>query len=262
MKIVVILGSPRKMNSYDICKMIEEKFSDVRQITFEYLHIASMNIKECKGCGQCLKKGEQYCPIIDDVSYIKEQLLSADGIIFSSPVYTCHVTSVLKKLIDRLAYLFHRPELIGKPAINVITTAGGAKKVTRKYLRMTACGFGCHLVGTISIISPMFFQKNDYYNLYNEKYNKKMNGMIDKVVSNFHRAIINDQLPKPTFYDIYMFNGLKSKTYMSDADYNFWKEKGWLNSNYYYKTKINIVKKFFGYSLCQLIKMTWKRIQK
>lgn len=261
MNILVLLGSPRKKDSYNLCKMIENKMNKKGATSFKYIHLASMNIKECRGCDQCLKKGEEYCSIKDDISELREKLINADGIIFASPVYVCHVTATFKKVIDRLAYLFHRPELIGKPALNVITTGGGARKVTGKYLKMTACGWGCNLIGTISVISPMFFEGKKDNNMYNPKYCQKVNRTMDKLIDEFYESISNFQLPHPSFYDIFMFNGLRSKTYMSQVDYKFWESKGWLNSSYYYKTKINAFKRLFGYLLNQMIKTVWKKMQ-
>jgi multimeric flavodoxin WrbA len=258
MNILVLLGSPRKKDSYNVCKMIENKMKKKGSVTFEYIQLSTLNIKECKGCNLCLQKGEEYCSIKDDIIELRDKMIKADGIIFASPVYACHITSSFKKVIDRLAYLFHRPKLIGKPAINIITTGGGARKVTGKYLKMTACGWGFNLVGTISIISPMFFEDN---NMYSSKYYNKINKYTDKLVEEFYDKINNYELPKPSFYDIYMFNGLRSKTYMSEVDYNYWENKGWLNSNYYYKTKINIFKKTFGKILSYMIKQAFNKMQ-
>lgn len=248
MKISILMGSPRKRDSYNICKLIEDNFSNTPNVEFEYLFLKDYRIEDCKGCDQCFQKGESYCPCKDDLTIIKEKLLQADGIIFASPVYACQVTGAMKRTFDRLSYLFHRQELVGKPALTVVTTGGGGQKPTGKYLKMTACGWGCNLMGEISIISPMFFENKNEQTAwgYNKKYHDSSFLKIQKQSSDFQKAILNDQLPIPAFYDIFMFQCLRSKTFVSKADYNFWKEKGWLDSYYFYKTRLSPAKMLFA----------------
>lgn len=62
----------------------------------------------------------------------------------------------------------------------------------------------------------------------------------------FEKAIAKDKLPVPTFYEIFMFQCLRSKTFVSEADHDFWNELGWLDSYYFYKTKLSSLKKLFA----------------
>lgn len=259
MKIVVLMGSPRKKDSFSVCKVIEDKINSVCSTEFEYIYLRNMNIEDCKGCDQCFKKGEQFCPIKDDVQQIREKLINADGIIFSSPVYAYQVTGSFKRLVDRLAFMFHRPELIGKPAITLTTTGGGGQKQVTKFLKMTACGWGCNLTGSLEVISSFYTKENNpYFNQdYFERKNKEINMQAEALIS----AIMSKKLSVPGYYDIYMFHGLKSKTYMSDADYKYWESKGWLKSKYYYKTKLSPGKRIFGSILDFIIKSMWKKYQ-
>lgn len=262
MKVLVIMGSPRKKDGYQVCQMIEEKLNGLQKVEFEYVNVNKLQIGECKGCEQCLLKGEGSCPLKDDAELLRKKMQEADGILFNSPVYACHVTASLKKVIDRFSYLFHRPELIGKPAITVVTTAGGGAKVTTKYLKMTAIGWGCQCVGNIEVVGPMMFEGRWGGQYANEKYKTKKDKQIDQVTHEFYRALTQEQLPKPSFYEIYMFNGLKSKTITSKADYAYWESKGWLKSEYYYKTDIGLVKRLFGWSLSQIIESVSGRMLK
>ncbi len=261
MNVVVLLGSPRKMDSYGVCKLIEKKMKKESDISFDFIQLSDMRIHGCNGCDLCFKKGEDYCPLKDDIPYIVKRMIQADGLIIASPVYACHVTGILKKTLDRMAYLCHRPALIGKPFINIVTTAGGGKKPTGNYMKMMGSAFGGNFLGTLSIVTTMFFEKNGYCNLYNEKYVKKTMNKMDHLANDFLKALNQTTQSRPSYYDIYLFNGLKSKTYMSEADYNYWKERGWLDGDYYYDIKISIGKRLFGHSLNRMIKMAWKRMQ-
>lgn len=261
MKVLVLMGSPRKKDGHKVCQLIENKIVEKAKVEFEYVYLKNLAIEDCRGCDLCFQKGEDYCPIKDDLKLLKQKLLEADGIIFASPVYAYHVTGSLKRTIDRLSYLFHRPELVGKPALTVVTTGGGGQKEVTKYLKMTACGWGCNVIEHIEVISSMFFEGNSDHSYFNQKYHDKASKLIEASALAFHEAMINRKLPVPGFYELYMFNGLKSKTYTSQADYRFWEEKGWLNSQYYYDVKLGPAKRLFGYALNQMIKAIWKKMQ-
>lgn len=249
MNIAVLMGSPRKKDSYRICQIIEKSFSRESEVKFEYLYLKDFYIEECWGCDQCFQKGEDRCPCKDDLKNLKERLLLADGIIFASPVYACQITGTLKRVFDRMSYLFHRQEFVGKPALTVVTTGGGGLKATGSYLKMTACGWGCHLVGEITIISPQFFktvkdQSSPFG--YNRKYHDKKLQRIQNISKSFEQALLTKELPVPSFYDIFLFQCLRSKTFVSEVDYEFWKKKGWLDSLYFYESQISPVKIIFA----------------
>ena len=247
MKIAVLMGSPRKKDSYRICKILEECFPSSTNAQFEYLFLEKFYIEDCKGCGQCFQKGEKYCPCRDDLALLKERLVHADGIIIASPVYACQITGSLKKVVDRLSYLFHRQELVGKPVVTVVTTEGGGQRPTGKYLKMTACGWGCRLFGEICIISPMFFECNrqEKVGRFHPQYYASSLKHIGNVAEKFEKAISSPLTAAPSFYELYMFQCLRSKTFVSKADFAFWEERGWQNSDYFYKIRLNPIKKLW-----------------
>jgi hypothetical protein len=58
-----------------------------------------------------------------------------------------------------------------------------------------------------------------------------------------------------------MFNCLRSKTFTSRADYDFWDKKGWLDSSYFYEVHINVLKRAFGGILKATINMLGKKLK-
>ncbi|MGO5072474.1 flavodoxin family protein [Clostridium sporogenes] len=263
MKVIVIMGSPRKKDSYNVCKLIQETLQKRCTIEFEYVFLKDYIIQDCKGCDMCFKRNEILCPCKDDLHKIKEKLLKADGIVFATPVYAYQVPSPLKRVFDRLSYLFHRQGLIGKPVLTVVTTGGGGHKQVSKYLKMTVCGWGCNLVGAINIISPMFFENRKENSVwgYDRRYYKTNVEKIEKLVESFMEIIESNKLRIPTFYDIFMFNCLRSKTFTSQADYDFWKKRGWLDSDYFYDVQLNLLKKGFGYMLKNIINLAGRKLK-
>jgi multimeric flavodoxin WrbA len=263
MKITVLMGSPRKKDSFNACELIKEILQKKNDINFEYIFLKDYTVEDCKGCDTCFKRSEKFCPCKDDLNKIKEKLLNSDGIILATPVYAYQVPAPLKRVFDRLSYLFHRQELVGKPVLTVVTTGGGGQKQVTNYLKMTVCGWGCNLVGSINIISPMFFEniKEDLEWVYDRRYYKKSVEKIERDVKSYVEIIESKNLHNPTFYDIFMFNCLRSKTFTSQADYDFWKKRGWLDSNYFYDIQLNFLKKGFGCILKSLINLVGRRLK-
>lgn len=260
MSIAVIMASPRKKDSYKICREIE---SLVKKSDLDYIYLSEMNIEDCRGCDLCFKKSENLCPSNDDVKLIRDKLLSSQAIIIASPVYAYQVTASMKRLIDRLSYLFHRQELVGKGVLLVVTSEGGGHNQVIKYLSMTANGWALNVVGKLTIISPMFFKAERLNSTwgYNEKYARKKHNEIAKASSNLEEYIYSNDLKTPTYSDIFMFNCLRSKTYTSQADYDYWKNKGWLKSYYYYETKLSFLKKIFGKCMCMIVDLASRKIE-
>lgn len=266
MKIVILMGSPRKKDGYKICEKIKESLmkQTEEQLTFEYIMLKQLQIEECKGCEQCLIKGEQYCPIKDELQDVVNKLIEADGIILVSPVYACQISGTLKKVIDRLSYLFHRPQLVAKPIITVLTTAGGGIKATKDYLKLIADGWACHLSGELQVVSTRYF-KGRWENVRSDKkYIAKIDRRIEAITRKFIVDIqkyIQGEMPKPSHYEVFMFHALKSKTYTSKADYIYWKEKGWLEQKYYYETKLPIGSTLIEKIINQIVKIMMKNIE-
>lgn len=70
MKILVIMGSPRKGNTYRAAKKIEESMQSMGSVEFEYLMLKDANLSQCRGCYVCIMEGEDHCPCKDDAFVI------------------------------------------------------------------------------------------------------------------------------------------------------------------------------------------------
>lgn len=114
MKILVIMGSPRKGNTYRATKKIEKSMQSMGSVEFEYLMLKDTDLSQCRGCFVCFTKGEDHCPCKDDAPVIEQKMHSADGVIFATPVYGMNVSALMKLFIDRFSYIFHRPRFFDK----------------------------------------------------------------------------------------------------------------------------------------------------
>ncbi len=125
MKVLAIIGSPRKGHTYHIVQQIERWLAQDAEMQFEYVFLSQVNLEPCRGCYICQSKGELYCPIKDDLPALVQKMKEADGVIFASPSYTANVPALVKNLMDRMAYTAHRPAFLGKPAMLVVTASSG-----------------------------------------------------------------------------------------------------------------------------------------
>ena len=83
-------------NMYRLSKMLVERLS-VRDAKIVLL--ANTDIKYCTGCLKCEDEG--LCPINDMMGNIRNDMVSAETIIFATPVYFDNLPGKLKTLIDR-----------------------------------------------------------------------------------------------------------------------------------------------------------------
>ena len=108
MKCLVIHGSPRRGNTWDVLKLTEEEMNKNGEFEFEEIELAKENIPTCLGCFNCIIKGESLCPHKNTIQRIVSKIEEADAIIITSPVYSMQITGLLKNFIDHMSYNFHR----------------------------------------------------------------------------------------------------------------------------------------------------------
>ena len=106
MKVLVIMGSPRKGKTYRAAKKIEESMQSMGNVEFEYLMLKDAGLSQCSGCLVCFGKGEDHCPHKDNAHIIEQKMHAADGVIFATPVYGMSVSALMKTFIDRFHISF------------------------------------------------------------------------------------------------------------------------------------------------------------
>jgi multimeric flavodoxin WrbA len=63
--------------------------------------VARMNVKGCLGCEYCHNKGEGKCVQQDDMKALYPEFLSADMVVFASPIYYFTLSAQLQAAIHR-----------------------------------------------------------------------------------------------------------------------------------------------------------------
>ena len=140
LKIVAICGSPHKGNTYKILRMLKKSDPD---IDFKILMLSKLDLKDCLGCYACINIGEEKCPLKDDRDMILDEMKAADATIFASPTYARTISALMKKLVERISYIAHRPMFFGKYAMALSTCEGFGGDLTCKFLNenFTQSGF-------------------------------------------------------------------------------------------------------------------------
>ncbi len=240
-KVMVFIGSPQKRATYQAVQEFEKNLKSYGEIDFEYVFLKDYHLEYCNGCCLCFEKGEEYCPLKDDRDVLLEKLHNSDGVIFATPSYSFQVTARMKNLLDRLAFIHHRPQFMGKTFTAIVTYGifGGASIV--KYLETNGENFGFHAARGCSLMTlgPI-----------TERQQIKISQEIEKASMRFYKELMRQMPPTPSFLRLLIFR--LSRTIMKLArdeksrDYRYYKENGWFESDYYYDVHLGFIKKTVG----------------
>ncbi len=101
MKVIAILGSPRKAGNSATALNIMAHELKKEGIELEIVHIGNKNIRGCIACYKCFEKLDRKCIIDDATNQAIEKMAAADGIILTSPVYWSGIAGTMKSFLDR-----------------------------------------------------------------------------------------------------------------------------------------------------------------
>ena len=256
MKILTIMGGPRKGYGAIIMHQLEYQLKLLQEVEFEYLYLKDVNLESCRGCSNCFFKGEDKCPVgNDDRDEIFNKITQADGVIFMAPAYAFHVPALMKNFFDRFSYIFHRPCFFGKIAIGVCNQGiSGAKKIT-SYFNNVASSWGFNFVHRLELRTMPVVGVE-----------KKMVKKIRTTCKKFIKALNGQLYQKPSLGGVIAFKLRKTQHNIAkdetNADYKYWFEQGWLEDDrqYYYDTRIGIIKRIIAGLLNLFLKPQFKKM--
>jgi multimeric flavodoxin WrbA len=99
MKILIVLGSPRKGGNGETLVRKAAEAMEQGGCTVDYIRLNDLNLRPCQGCGGCDKTGK--CVIKDDMTSVYQAVDDADRIILVSPVYFYSLSAQCKIFGDR-----------------------------------------------------------------------------------------------------------------------------------------------------------------
>jgi multimeric flavodoxin WrbA len=150
MKILALIGSPRKGSNTDIIVEYLLKGSETNGHINEKLYLYDYEISPCIDCRSC-KKGELVCTVNDGMKEIYPKIEGADLIIFGTPVYWYGPTAKMKLLIDRMRPFIANGKLKGKKGVVVTPAEEGPKACgpLEEMFKMSFDYLGMEFVGKI-----------------------------------------------------------------------------------------------------------------
>lgn len=113
---LIIVGSRREGNSYNLAKRISEELAKERIIS-EIIVPGNQRIHICTGCMDCDKNG--VCDFTDDMKQNIERIRKEEVIVFITPTRWNLLSGDLKIMIDRLNPMYKNKELRGKKMIAI-----------------------------------------------------------------------------------------------------------------------------------------------
>ena len=254
MKILAIIGSPHRGETYQAVQMVEEKLKSLGEVDFEYLWLKDANLKDCTGCHVCIKQGEEKCPLKDDTAVIEQKIMEADGIIWASPVYVLSVSALMKKLFDHFAYMWHRPRFFGK-YVMALASGGGQFKETFDIIKLNSVSLGMNFVNSLGV---------PHFESLQPDMQKRVHNDIDKAARTFYRTVAAGKQPSPGLGDLIRFrvwriNAIACADTLT-RDHRYWMENNLFNRDYYYDVAINPLYKGVARLMEQVIRLFLKKV--
>jgi multimeric flavodoxin WrbA len=225
------MGSYRKRgNTARIVEMIEAEMEALaaRQdepLAFERIYLGHREIEFCRGCRTCFDRGEERCPLKDDVPAIRAQIDAADAIILASPVYVDDVSGILKNWIDRMAYVCHRPAFAGKCAYLVATVADSPTRHTLRTMNAALRTWGVHIVGQAGYKMGALMDPEEAEHRYR--------GEAAQIAQVLFEAISQERALRPSFLSLMIFRiqqlAWEKAADPDSVDYAYWERQGWFD---------------------------------
>ncbi len=240
-RVTAFVGTNRRKSTYNaVCQFLNNLHS-LGDVEHEVVSLSDYRLGICRGCKRCFDKGEEFCPLQDDRDVLIEKIMASDGVVFASPNYSFQVSGLMKMFLDRLGFVFHRPRFFGKTFTSIIAQGffGGDKIVS--YLDFVAHGLGFNTVkgSFITVFDPM-----------TDKEKLKMDSTLAEHSERFYERMMKPPYPVPTFFKLWGFRMGRTTVKMSldenNRDYTYYRDKGWLESDYFYPVRLGVVKKAAG----------------
>jgi NAD(P)H-dependent FMN reductase len=227
MKVLAIMGSPRKNGTGSkVVGEIGRRLRAKGDVEVEVLHLADLDLKPCRGCFNCIRLGEDRCPLKDDRVGIERKIEAADGLILVSPGYVQNVSGLMKNFMDRMAYTNHRLRFFDKKVMIVANGGAGLDK-TLDALRIA--------IGGPEVVSELAYVQLPWPT--SPRSQEKKEKALDREVAKFYAALVKKDM-RPSFGNYMRFKFFKSASESAKewlpADHAYYHDL----EDYYYDVKI------------------------
>jgi multimeric flavodoxin WrbA len=240
-KVTAFVGSARKKHTHDAVVQFLSHLQSMGDIEYEIVRLSDYRLQPCRGCKVCFEKGEEHCPLKDDRDVLIEKMMASDGVVFASPNYSFQVSAILKAFLDRLGFACHRPRFFGKTFTSIVTQGIGRGGKIVDYLDFVASCLGFNTVkgSCHTAFEPM-----------TEREKHKMDRVLARQARQYYARLEKPGYPVPTLLMLMGFRmgrtSIRLELDDSSRDYRYYVDKGWLDSDYFYPTRLGVLKKVAG----------------
>lgn len=240
-KVTAFVGTARKQHTYYAVQRFLEDLQAHGGVQCEIVSLADYRIEACRGCKNCFRKGEEFCPLKDDRDALIAKMTASDGVVFATPNYSYQVSSIMKAFLDRLGFVFHRPRFFGRTFTSIVAQGiyGGSKIV--QYLDFVGMGLGFNVVkgSCTTALDPM-----------SEKERARIDAVSREHSKRFHVGLLRPQYPVPSLLKVCAFRAARTSIRKmldeSSRDFTYYRDKGWFESDYFYPARLGVLKKAAG----------------
>lgn len=240
-KVTAFIGNQQKHATFRAVCEFGDQLKTYGDIEFEYIFLKDYTLEFCRGCKVCFSIGEEYCPLKDDRDILIEKMNSSDGVIFATPNYAFQVSAPMKNLLDRLAYVFHRPQFFGKTYTAIVNQGIHGGNAILKYLTNMGENLGFQVTKdcVLNTMDPV-----------SEAAQQKISRKIRKASARFYKELMHQAPPAPTLFRLMLFRlsrtSIQSMLDDKSRDFRHYREKGWFESGYYYAVPLSLFKRTAG----------------
>ena len=240
-KVTAFVGTASKKHTRYAAQKFLAVLESLGGVQGEVVVLSDYKLAACRGCKICFIKGEQLCPLKDDRDLLFEKMMASDGVVLATPNYSFQVSGTMKTFLDRLGFVFHRPCLFGKAFTSIVVQGfyGGSKILS--YLDFVGNGLGFNTVkgSCITALDPM-----------TEYEQQRVDGLFTALGRKFHKRLLQAPYPSPSLLKLLIFRMSRTNVRLlsekTSPDYAYYRDKGWLESGYFYPVRLNLFQQAAG----------------
>ena len=84
-KVTAFVGSGRNKNTYTAVEQFLAKLHAFGDIESEIVVLSDYQLGFCRGCRVCFDRGEEFCPLKDDLGILVDKIKASDGVDLRHP---------------------------------------------------------------------------------------------------------------------------------------------------------------------------------
>lgn len=229
MKIVVINGTEIRGCTYHIKEAFLEQLRQDNEIQEFYLPKDLPHF--CCGCKTCFFKSEKNCPHANYVMPIWNAILSAELLVFTSPVYALRVTGQMKALLDHLCvhWMVHRPDerLFTKKAVILTNAIGVLNGGAQQDMATSLSWLGVSDIKRLGV----GLMEGVFWNELSEKRRKAITNKVKRLARRYVRPYKAGKgliVAAKFFMCRMMHQAIAKNESPLSADNQHWVDKGWI----------------------------------